>query len=227
MLTENGKWYPIIKKIRNMKKTVLSACLFMAGTLAAQDIVLPKPVLTGGQPLMNALNARRTERTFSEKELSQAQLSNLLWAANGVNRADGKRTAPSASNCQEIEVYVFLKTGAYLYNAAANTLELVAKGDLRKNVGRQAFVEKAPVVLVFAVNWDKMARYKDRPDDQAFYSATDVGFVSQNVYLYAASENMATVVLGMVNRDELAKTLKLKNGKVLLGQPVGFPGKTN
>jgi SagB-type dehydrogenase family enzyme len=201
------------------------ALVFVAGHATAQNIMLPKPVTTGGQPLMNAMSARQTTRSFSTRELSQAQLSNLLWAANGINRADGKRTAPSASNCQEIDIYVFLKTGVYLYNPTTNTLEIVEKGDHRGEVGRQAFVGEAPVVLVFVANWDKMARYKDRPDDQQFYAGTDVGFVSQNVYLYAASENMATVVLGMVNRDSLAKRLKLKNGKVMLGQPVGFPKK--
>lgn len=174
---------------------------------------------------MNALNDRQTIRSFSSQELSLAQLSNLLWAANGVNRGDGKRTAPSASNCQEIDIYVFLKTGVYLYNPSTDALEVIEKGDHRGKVGRQAFIEKAPVVLVFVANWDKMARYKDRPDDQQFYAGTDVGFVSQNVYLYAASESMSTVVLGMVNRDSLAKLLKLKNGKVMLGQPVGFPKK--
>jgi SagB-type dehydrogenase family enzyme len=208
-----------------IKKILFIALIFIAGYAGAQNITLPKPVKTGGKPLMNALSDRQTTRTFSTQELSQAQLSNLLWAANGVNRTDGKRTAPSASNCQEIDIYVFLKTGVYLYNPAANTLESIEKGDRRDEVGRQTFIKNAPVVLVYVANWDKMARYKDRPEDQQFYAGTDVGFVSQNVYLYAASENMSTVVLGMVNRDKLAKLLKLKNGKVMLGQPVGFPEK--
>ncbi|MDR0668326.1 MAG: SagB/ThcOx family dehydrogenase [Prevotellaceae bacterium] len=208
-----------------MKKSLLLILVCIAGYAGAQNITLPKPVTHGGKPLMNALNDRQTIRSFSSQELSLAQLSNLLWAANGVNRGDGKRTAPSASNCQEIDIYVFLKTGVYLYNPSTDALEVIEKGDHRGKVGRQAFIEKAPVVLVFVANWDKMARYKDRPDDQQFYAGTDVGFVSQNVYLYAASESMSTVVLGMVNRDSLAKLLKLKNGKVMLGQPVGFPKK--
>ncbi|MDR0728541.1 MAG: SagB/ThcOx family dehydrogenase [Prevotellaceae bacterium] len=208
-----------------MKKILFIAFVFIAGYAGAQNITLPKPVKTGGKPLMNVLSDRQTIRTFSTQELSQVQLSNLLWAANGINRTDGKRTAPSASNCQEIDIYVFLKTGVYLYNPVANTLEFIEKGDRRGEVGRQAFIEKAPVVLVFVANWDKMTRYKNRPEDQQFYAGTDVGFVSQNVYLYAASENMSTVVLGMVNRDNLAKLLKLKNGKVMLGQPIGFPEK--
>ena len=208
-----------------MKKSLFIAALLfvVSGSLVAQDITLPKAVTTGGKPLMEALNARKTIRTFSSQELTQAQLANLLWAANGVNRADGKRTAPSASNCQEIDVYVFLKTGVYFYDATNHKLVLKAKGDLRSQVGTQAFTHKAPVVLVFVGNYDKMSRYKDRPEDMQFYAATDVGNVSQNVYLFAASEGMSTVALGGVKRDELMKILNITNGKVLLGQPVGFP----
>jgi SagB-type dehydrogenase family enzyme len=205
-----------------MKKFTTIILLFVAGAVAAQDIALPKPQTTGGKPLMEALNARRTGRAFSAQELTQAQLSNLLWAANGVNRPDGRRTAPSASNCQEIDIYVFLKTGIYLYDAEAHKLLQKSKSDARKDVGAQPFVETAPVVLVFVGNFDKMPRYQS--DMQQFYSATDVGNVSQNVYLYAASEGLSTVALGMIKRDELAVLLNIKNGKVLLGQPVGYPG---
>ncbi|MDR1406180.1 MAG: SagB/ThcOx family dehydrogenase [Prevotellaceae bacterium] len=206
-----------------MKKITIILLLFISGTLSAQDIVLPKPQTSGGTPLMDALNARRTGRSFSAQELTQAQLSNLLWAANGVNRPDGKRTAPSAGDSQEIDVYVFLKTGVYLYDAAANKLLQKSKTDARKSVGAQPFVETAPVILVFVGNFDKMPRFNEESKD--FYATTDVGFVSQNVYLFAASEGLATVVLGMIKKDELATLLEIKNGKLLLGQPVGYPGK--
>ncbi|MDR2801962.1 MAG: SagB/ThcOx family dehydrogenase [Prevotellaceae bacterium] len=206
-----------------MKKSLTLLLLFVSGALAAQDIALPKPQTTGGKPLMEALNARRTGRSFSAQELTQQQLSNLLWAANGVNRSDGKRTAPSAGDSQEIDVYVFLKTGVYFYDAAAHKLVQKSKTDARKSVGGQPFVETAPVILVYVGNFDKMARYDEAK--QIFYSATDVGYVSQNVYLYAASEGLSTVALGMIKKDEIIDILKLKNAKPLLAQPVGYPGK--
>ncbi len=206
-----------------MKKGLIAAFLMcFVGVLSAQDIALPKPVTTGGKPLMEALNARQTNRSFSEKELTTQQLSNLLWAACGVNRPEsGKRTAPTASNNQEIELYVFLKTGVYLYDAKLHKLILKTKGDFRKDVGQQAFVEKAPVVIVYVADFAKMGRYND--EAKTFYSAVDVGYVSQNVYLYAASEDLSTVVLGMIKKDDLAKLLGIANGKILLGQPVGYP----
>ncbi|MDR3350671.1 MAG: SagB/ThcOx family dehydrogenase [Prevotellaceae bacterium] len=206
-----------------MKKIATIILLFVSGTLAAQDIALPKPQTTGGKPLMETLNARRTGRSFSAQELTQKQLSNLLWAANGVNRTDGKRTAPSAGDSREIDIYVFLKTGVYFYDAAANKLIQKSTADNRKNVGRQPFVEVAPVILVFVANFDKLSRFDEA--SRTFYSATDVGYVSQNVYLYAASEGLATVALGMIKKEELTSLLNLKNGTPLLGQPVGYPGK--
>ncbi len=205
-----------------MKQLTLLLFLCMAATVFAQDIALPEPQTTGGAPLLEALKNRRTQRTFANKELSQQQLATLLWAANGMNRKpDSRRTAPTASNNQEIDIYVFLKTGVYLYDAAANKLLLKVKGDHRKNVGMQPFVETAPVVLVYTADFSKMTRYNE--ESRIFYSAVDAGYVSQNVYLYAASEKMSTVVLGMVKKDELATLLNIKDGKVLLGQPVGFP----
>jgi SagB-type dehydrogenase family enzyme len=221
---ENGKLYLTNKNIKHMKKLALLILLAISVNLSAQDIALPKPVTTGGRPLMEALNARRTERVFADKDFSNAQLSNLLWAANGINRPESeKRTAPTASNNQEIDIYVFLKTGVYLYDAKSNKLLLKTKGDHRKEVSTQPFVETAPVVLVFTADFDKMKRYPE--EGRVYYSAVDAGYVSQNVYLYAASEGLSTVVLGMIKKDELAKLLNLKNGKVLLGQPIGFPGK--
>ncbi|MDR3133739.1 MAG: SagB/ThcOx family dehydrogenase [Prevotellaceae bacterium] len=206
-----------------MKKIATLMLLFVSGALAAQDIALPKPQTAGGKPLMEALNARRTGRSFSAQELTQKQLSDLLWAANGVNRPDGKRTAPSAGDSREIDIYVFLKTGVYFFDADAHKLIQKSKTDERKNVGMQPFVEIAPVVLVYVGNFDKIARFDK--ESQNFYSATDVGYVSQNVYLYAAAEGLTTVALGMIKKDELTALLKIKNGKPLLAQPVGYPGK--
>jgi len=194
-------------------------------TLDAQpyaEFKLPEPQTTGGLPLMEAFMNRKTTRTFVDRMLSDQQISDLLWASNGVNREDGKRTAPSASNCQEIDVYLFTKHAIYFYDAPTNTLQLIKEGDFRTQAGNNNFFADAPIALAFVGNYDKMARYADRPEAQDFYSATDVGFVSQNLYLYCASENLSTVVCGNIDRDSIKALLDITNGKVLLTQPVGY-----
>ena len=187
------------------------------------DIALPPPRTEGGMPLMQALKERQTSRAFSTKPLPDQMLSDLLWAAYGVNRPEsGKRTAPSARNWQEMDVYAVMEQGAYLYDAKANTLRAVAGGDLRKLTGPQAFVGAAPLNLVYVADTARMAG--SSPEDQALYSGADVGFISQNVYLYCASEGLATVVRGMVDRDALANALSLPGEKkIILAQTVGYP----
>ena len=182
-------------------------------------VQLVEPQRNGGMPLMQALNERVTLREFSDKMLTDQQLSDLLWAANGVNRDNGKRTAPSARNCQEIDIYVLMSTGTYLYLADKHALQLVDAADIRSQAAMQPFVAKAPVLLMFVANYDKMTGMDK--DAKEFYGATDAGFVSQNVYLYCASEKLATVVLGSIHRDFLEKKLGFK-GKAILGQPVGY-----
>ncbi len=188
------------------------------------DIALPSPRMEGGKPLMQALKERQSTRVFSTKKLPVQTLADLLWAAFGINRPDAdKRTAPSTRNWQEIEVYAVMEDGAYLYDAKANKLKTVVKGDLRKETGGQPFVATAPLNLVYVADVSKMENATS--DDIARYSGADVGFISQNVYLFCASEGLATVVRGMVNRDTCAKVLKLPgHKKVILAQTVGYPG---
>ncbi|HOL71874.1 MAG TPA: SagB/ThcOx family dehydrogenase [Bryobacteraceae bacterium] len=197
------------------------AMLLCAATVPAQDlkpIPLPKPQTEGGKPLMQALKERKSTREFSQQKLSPQVLSNLLWAAFGINREDGRRTAPTASNRQEIDIYVVMEEGAYRYDPKANQLEPVAKGDLRKATGTQDFVAQAPVNLVYVAD---LAKQKN--SDWAY---ADTGFIAQNVYLYCASEGLATVVRGMVPREPLAKALNLRpDQRITLGQTVGYPGK--
>ncbi|MGC9066328.1 MAG: nitroreductase family protein [Candidatus Ratteibacteria bacterium] len=205
---------------------ILIAVVFVfAGENEIQPVNLPKPQMTGGKPLMEALSARKSMREFSSNELSNQTISNLLWAASGINRSQsGKRTAPSASNWQEIDIYVATPKAVYVYDAKMNVLKPVISGDFRVNFGRQAFVKTAPLVLAYVADYSKMGRASQ--SDKDFYSAVDTGFISQNVYLFCASEGLNTVVLGIVDRDNLAKILNLKDEqKIILTQPVGYPKK--
>ena len=193
-----------------------------------KPIQLMKPQVKSGKLLMHALKARKSSRVFSSEKLPLQVLSNLLWAAFGVNRPlsgkTGKRTAPSAYNWQEINVYVALAKGLYLYDAQKNILKPILAKDIREFTGIQKFTQKASVNLIYVANLSRMGKASKK--DKDFYSATNTGFISQNVYLFCASEGLATIVLGYVDKPLLAKKMGLKHDqKVILTQPVGYPGK--
>jgi len=206
---------------------------FLAAALAAEQkiepIKLPAPQLERGKTIMQALKNRQSFRNIAPDKLTLQELGNILWAACGVNRPEsGKRTAPTAVNWQEIDVYVALPEGLYLYDAKAHVLSPALNEDVRPLSGKQKFVQTAPVVLIYVADFDRMTRGSERvPEElQKFYSATDTGFISQNVYLYCASEGLATVVIGMVDKPQLEQKMKLKPAQhVILTQPVGLPGK--
>lgn len=185
-------------------------------------IQLQKPDTDGGKPLMQALKERRSSRRFSARPIPPQVLSNLLWAAAGVNRPDSLgRTAPTAMNCQEIDIYAAMQDGLYYYDAFKNCLIQVSADDIRGSTGNQPFVKDAPLNLIFVLNLDKAARMGARAE---FYGATDTGFISQNVYLYCASEGLATVVRGLFDEAELSKAMRLEPGrKIILTQSVGYP----
>jgi len=208
-----------------MRKTIVLILLASAAWAETPaTIPLPKPNITGGMPLMQALSARQSGREFSTEKLSPQALSNLLWAAYGVNRPDGKRTAPSANNRQTIDVYVAMAEGVYLYNAKEHRLDLVVSGDLRAATGQQPFVAQAPLKLVYVADFARMAETPDAA--RTLYSAAETGFIGENVYLYCASEGFATVIRAMVNREELAKALHLRpEQKIMLSQTVGYPSR--
>jgi SagB-type dehydrogenase family enzyme len=184
---------------------------------------LPGPNMKGGMPLMEALSERKTQREFSTDELPVQTLSDLLWAAFGINRPErGLRTAPSARNMQEIDIYVALKEGLYVFNAEQHSLEMVLHEDIRAQTGEQDFVADAPVNLIYVADYSRMTGSEANKD---FYSAADTGFISQNVYLYCASEGLATVVRGWVDRDKLGEAMGLREDqKIVLTQTVGYPG---
>jgi len=186
-------------------------------------IQLPKPQTSGGKPLMQVLKKRESIRKYSEKKLSRQTLSNLLWAAFGINRPNsGKRTAPSAMNWQEIDIYVATSDGFYLYDAKKNQLKTIVTKDIRALAGTQDFVKTAPINLVFVADYSKMGTAKK--EHKVFLSAADTGFVSQNVYLFCASEGLATVVRASLDKDKLAKEIGLRDDQVIvLAQSVGYP----
>lgn len=202
--------------------------LFLAGTFlsAAEEmkpIQLSKPRMNGGKTLMQVLKERQTLRNIGSKELPSQVFSDLLWAAFGINRPElGKRTAPSAVNRQEIDIYVATPKGVYLYNAKENILEPVVAHDIRPLCNMQPAALAAPVLLLYVADYLKMGGVPQEMKD--FYSAADTGFISQNVYLFCASEGLATVVMGAIDRDRLFKEMNLRpEQKVILVQPVGYP----
>lgn len=195
--------------------------LLFTSALYAQNIKLPTPNKSGGKPLMTVLNERKSSRDFSEKSLPNQQLSNLLWAAWGYNRAD-KRTAPSSQNKQEMDIYVALASGCYLYDARKNELVLVVKQDLREKTGKQDFVKNAPVNIIFVADKRKMAQQDEQSMLQTAY--INSGFISQNIYLYCASEGLATVIRAWVDKAALALAMKLHDQQeIIVCQTVGYP----
>ncbi|MDD5697198.1 MAG: SagB/ThcOx family dehydrogenase [Victivallaceae bacterium] len=216
-----------MKKISfsSMLLVLMLICSAAAWGQKLKPIRLLKPQTAGGKPLMAALKARESTREFSNKKLAAQTLSNLLWAAFGVNRPDsGKRTAPSAKNWQEISIYVALAEGLYLYDARTHTLEPILAEDLRNAAGIQRFTGDAPVNLIYVADLFRMGN--SAPQYKDFYAATDTGFISQNVYLFCASESLATVVLGYVDKAALAKKMGLRSDqRIILTQPVGYPKK--
>jgi SagB-type dehydrogenase family enzyme len=210
--------------IPRVSTLILFVLLAGSGLLAqeARPLQLPVPRTGGGMPLMQALGLRKSTRQFAADTLPVQVLSDLLWAACGVNRpGENKRTAPSARNMQEVHVYVSLEKGLFLYDAPSHSLIPVLSEDIRAATGKQDFVAQAPLNLVYVadVNTDSTVSEADR----MFYPATDTGFISQNVYLFCASEGLATVVRGMVDRPALAAKMGLRpDQRIILAQSIGF-----
>ena len=205
---------------------VCAAAFFVDASDEARTVALPAAHRAGGKPLMQALAERRSSREVDGRALPSQTLSDLLWAAAGVNRADGRRTVPSALNWQEVEVYVATAEGAYRYDAAAHALVEVVAEDLRALTGRQDFVGSAPVNLVYVADRAKAttSRFPVSDEDKDAWAAVSAGCMCQNVYLFCASEGLSTVVRGLVPREDLSAKLRLRpDQRILLAQTVGFP----
>jgi SagB-type dehydrogenase family enzyme len=196
--------------------------MFASGVYSGEIIKLPAPKTEGGMPLMQALKERRSDREFSSRKLSPETLSSLLWAAWGINRPDGRRTAPSARNLQDMDIYLAVSDGLYLYDAKENQLKKILNEDIRAATGMQDYVKDAPLNLIYVSD---LARLKV-PDPAAseFFTGAHTGFLVQNVYLFCASEGLSTVVRGSIDKEALAKIMKLRaDQKITLAQSVGYP----
>ncbi|MDR2918068.1 MAG: SagB/ThcOx family dehydrogenase [Tannerella sp.] len=214
--------------MKTLKVTILLIACFMATNAWAQDlqtIKLNAPDKTRGAATMKALSERRSVREYDSKALSLQDLSDLLWAANGVSSPDGKRTAPSAMNRQEIDVYVIREDGAYLYDAQAHALKPVAKGDFRDAIAvSQEFAKTAPVSLVMVVNLKKLG---DPASEQTkLMGAVDAGNVSQNINIFCSAVGLSTVPRATMDKAKLKEVLKLDDTQLpLMNNPVGYPKK--
>ena len=197
----------------DMKKVILGAMMMLAaGTANAADIKLPEHTTNGGMPLMEAIAARRSGRTFDTKMLSDQILTDLLWATWGISSEDGKRVVPTARNRQDMDLYVLLPSGSYLYDAAKNTLVQLGSEDLRPILAKeQKFAGDAPVHLLFVT--------KDKK-----YGEMHAGSMYQNTSLYCASAGLKCVVRGLYDRAEIKQALGLEGDyEVVMTEAAGYP----
>ena len=204
--------------------SVLAMCLAgpLSGSEPLEPIHLPPPETSGGMPLMQALSNRRSTKEFTKQVIERNQISNLLWAAFGINRPEsGKRTVATAVNCQDIEVYVVFEKATYVYQAKEHRLIPVVNRDVRSLAATQEYAQVAPVNLVYVSDYSKMAdRFKDK---KPTYAAFHAGSISQNVYLYCASAGLGAVVRDSVDRAGLRDALNLSDNQVIvMAQSVGY-----
>ena len=191
---------------------VVLCCCFGLNAQTLQPIVLNAPNTNRGASVMKALANRQSVRAFSTQALSLQDLSDLLWAACGINRPDGKRTYPSALNKQDVDLYVVMESGSYLYNPKKQQLDPVASGDHRALVGgRQTFVNDAPVILLMVSDLSRLGK----SDEQTkLMAAVDVGCVCENINLFCAATGLATVPRASMETNELKKILKLTDTQI-------------
>lgn len=209
--------------MNKFKIIIITLSILFVNQLSAQELIkLPAPIKTGGKPLMEALNERSSSRDFIDKDITDQQLSNLLWAAYGINRPElGKHTAPTSRNKQDIEIYITTKNGLFLFIPESHELKKLSDKDLRKVAGKQAFVKDAAVNLIYVSDFDKLGKADDNV--KTMTAATHCGFIGQNVYLYCASEGLISVFRAWINKDEIKEALQLKeNQHVLYSQTVGY-----
>jgi nitroreductase len=191
---------------------------------SAPALALPPPRSTGGVPLMQALQQRQSQREFATTPLPDQVLADILWAAGGVNRpALGGRTAPSAMNSQEVQIYVALPAGLYLYEPLRHALRLKVSRDVRSVTGYQDFTDEAALDLVFVADHSRVTKWV-QAEQRVAYAHVTAGAMAQNVYLSCASLGLATVIRAWIDRGALSAAMELSvDQQVLVAQTVGFP----
>lgn len=215
-----------MKKLFLISTFIISSAILLGENLdfTKDSIKLTKPDLTSGKNIMESLNNRKSSREFSETPLTLEEVSEILWACNGVNREDGKRTAPSGLNVQPMEIYAVFKEGICKYNPVAETLTLVVKGDHRNLSGMQDFVYAAPLNLVYIADLSKYDKFSNlSKEDGITLALQDAASQAQNVNLYTAGKGMKSITRGGAKWEELFKLLNLDNSKYkfVLAQTVG------
>lgn len=212
---------------REASAGILSAAIVAgtSGLAAAQEAAtmqLPPPRTNGGKPLMQALKLRRSTRDYADRALPPEVLSDLLWAAFGINRPSGDRTAPCWRHIQVIDIYAAMADGVWLYDPKAHALQQHSRADIRAKTGQQPFVGSAPLNLMYVAHSERMP---DIPvEGRRLFASVDTGFIGQNVYLYCASEGLACVFRGAIDHKMLGEELKLGMGQfVTFAQSVGYP----
>ncbi|HUJ86407.1 MAG TPA: nitroreductase family protein [Burkholderiales bacterium] len=215
--------HPITRRQANAALLALGALAVLPGQAWAQQArALPAPRKAHGKPLMQALQLRRSIREYAQRPIPEQVLSDLLWAAYGVNRPSGDRTAPYWRHVMVIDVYAAMADGVWLYEPRQHALQPHLAVDIRRETGTQDFVAAAPLDLVYAVHGERM---KDvSPEERRLYGSVDAAFAGQNVYLYCASEGLATVFRGSLDHEKLGRTMRLGEGQfVAFAQSVGYP----
>jgi nitroreductase len=205
-----------------LASAALAAVPALAGIQELKPIELPPPRSEGGMPLINALKLRHSTREFSDRPLPPQTLSDLLWAAFGINRPDGFRTAPCARYIIAIDIYLAMTEGVWIYEPKAHALLPHLAGDIRAETGIQDFVKTAPLNLVYVAHGERLL--DNPPEERRLLTSVDTGFIGQNVYLFCASEGLVTVFRGSVDHSKLKRTLKLPHQQfITFAQTVGYP----
>jgi nitroreductase len=210
---------------REANAALLSSAALVATSGFAADktaIELPAPRREGGRPLLEALKLRQSIREYSDRPLPVQVLSDLLWSAFGINRPSGDRTAPCWRHVMVIDVFAAMADGVWLYEPKRHVLLPHLDGDIRPQTGLQEFVAKAPLNLIYVAHGERMRDIS--AEERRLYASVDAGFIGQNVYLFCASEGLATVFRGAIDYSKLARTMQLGAGQfVAFAQTVGYP----
>jgi len=202
-----------------------AAAVVARSALAAQEVAvmkLPPPRSQGGQPLIEVLKLRHSSRTYVDRALPPQVLSDLLWAAFGINRPSGDRTAPYWRHIMVIDIYAAMADGVWFYEPKTHVLQQHSRADIRAATGQQDFVAGAPLNLIYVAHGERMQDVS--PEERRLYASVDTGFIGQNVYLFCASEGLATVFRGAVDTKKLGQIMQLEQAQfVTFAQTVGYP----